>query len=113
MLQLTKEELAHTEDKLAETLAAMQSVETGLAAQTKRTEGLQDQVRLAQDRVAEARAATAAADVELRSAEQRVAELTDSLDTAKMNHDQAVIELQQQHSGETQVCHHAFCPILL
>lgn len=112
-LQSTKEELARIEDKLAETLAGMQSVEADLAAQTKRTEGLQDQVQLAQDRVAEARAATAAADVDLRSAEQRVAELTNSLDTAEVNHDQAVTELQQQHSDERQVCPHTVCSILL
>ena len=81
----------------------MDSMGKSLASQTKRTEELQSQVQLSQDRVAEATAAAAAAEVDLKSAEQKVAELAESLDSAKLNHGQAVEELQQQHTDQTQV----------
>lgn len=116
-LQVSRADLKRSEDKLAETLASMDSVGKSLEAQTKRTEDLQSQVQQSQDRVTEAQAAAAAAEVELKSAEQKVAELADSLDSAKLNREQAVKELQQQHSGQTQVgpstCaqHALHCPV--
>lgn len=81
----------------------MDIVEADLAAQIKCSEGLQGQVQLSQDRVAEACAATAAAEVELSTAEQKAADLASSLSSAKVNHDQAVEELQGQHVNRTQV----------
>lgn len=102
-LQVSRADLKRSEDKLAETLVSMDSVGKSLEAQTKRTEDLQSQVQQSQDRVTEAQAAAAAAEVELKSAEQKVAELADSLDSAKQNREQAIKELQQQHTGQTQV----------
>ena len=84
-------------------LASMDSVSQDLTAQTQRTEELQSQVRQSQDRVVEAQAAAATAEVDLKSAEQKVAELTNSLGTAKLNREQAIEELQQQHTDQTQV----------
>ena len=81
----------------------MDSMDKSLTAQTKCTNELQSQVKQSQDRVVEAQAAAAAAEVELKSTEQKVAELADSLDTAKLNHKQAIEELQQQHTNQTQV----------
>ena len=95
--------MKRSEDKLAETLASMESMDQSLAAQTKRTEGLQSQLQLSQDRVAEAEAAAAAAEADIKLAEQKMAELTDSLNSARVNHDQVVAELQQQHADQTQV----------
>ena len=95
--------MQRSEDKLAETLASMESMDQSLAAQTKRTEDLQSQLQLSQDRVAEAQAAAAAAEADIKLAEQKMAELTDSLDSARVNHDQVVAELQQQHADQAQV----------
>ena len=81
----------------------MASVEADLATESKRTHGLHSQLQLAQDRVAEARAAATAAEVDLKSAEEKVADLTDSLASAKEDQDHAVADLRQQHVAETQV----------
>ena len=81
----------------------MDSVSKSLTAQTKRTEELEGQVKQSQHRVVEAQAAAAAAQVDLKSAEQKVAELVNSLDTAKLSRKQAIEELQQQHTDQTQV----------
>lgn len=102
-LQTSRADLKRSEGKLADTLASMDFLDKSLTAQTKRTEELQSQVKHSQDRVVKAQAAAAAAEVDLKSAEQKVAELADSLDTAKLNHEQAIEELQQQHTGQTQV----------
>ena len=83
--------------------AGMDSVGKSLTAQTQRTEELQSQVKQSQDRVVEAQAAAATAEADLKSAEQKLAELSNSLDTVKLNHEQAVVELQQRHTDQTQV----------
>lgn len=112
-LQLSRADLTRSEAKLAETLASMDSMDKTLAAQTKRTEELQSQIQLSQDRVAEAEAAAVAAHADVKSAEQKMAELTDSLDSARVNHDQVVAELQQQHADQTQVgCCSSCCGVL-
>lgn len=102
-LQSSKADLKRSEDKLAGTIASMDSMGKSLEAQTKRTDELQSQIQLSQNSVAEVQAAAAAAEADVKSAEQKVAELTDSLDSAKLNHDQVVEELQQQHIDQTQV----------
>ena len=81
----------------------MDSMSKSLTAQTKRTNELQSQVKQSEDRIAEAQATAAATEADLRSAEQKVAELADSLDAAKLNREQATEELLQQHTDQTQV----------
>ena len=105
--------MLQTKGELAEAVASLEAGKGGLAAQTDHAAQLQTQLELTQDKVAGARAGACAAENNLRTAEEKVNELTHNLDSDKISHSQAMKELRLQQAEEKQVHHKCLTACLL
>ena len=93
--------------------AELSKVKADLAERTQHATQLDRLLQSAQDGVAEARADAHVAKTNLQSAEERVVELSDNLQSAKLAHDQAVGELQEQHAAQVKVSSSCDMPAVL